>query len=290
MNVLITGVTGLIGSALASELQRRGDKVIGVSRKPSIDQISWEGITPALLNEVDAVVNLAGESIAGRWTKAKKGRILASRVEATSSLVATIGSTDNPPNCLVQASAAGFYGDRGSEILDESAGSGDGFLAEVCREWEAASQPATDMGIRTVVPRFSIVLANGPGALGRLALATRLCIGGPLGNGHQWWSWVSLDDTVRSIVYLLDHDVYGAVNISTPNPETQRTFATTLGKVLRRPAFLPAPKFAISAALGEMGKSLLLDSFRLQPNVLVENGFVFEDSELEGALRRILRT
>ena len=290
MNVLITGVTGLIGSALASELQRRGDKVIGVSRRPSADQISWEGMTPTLLDEVDAVVNLAGESIAGRWTKSKKGRILDSRVEATSLVAAAIVNADNPPNCLVQASAAGFYGDRGSEVLDESAGPGEGFLAEVCQQWEAASQPVMDMGIRTAVPRFSIVLANGPGALGRLALTTRLCVGGPLGNGRQWWSWVSLNDTVRSIMHLLDHDVSGAVNISTPNPETQRTFATTLGKVLRRPAFVPAPGFAISAALGEMGTSLLLDSFRLYPNVLLENGFVFQDSELEGALRRILCT
>ncbi len=290
MNVLITGVTGLIGSALASELQRRGDKVIGVSRRPSADQISWEGMTPTLLDEVDAVVNLAGESIAGRWTKSKKGRILDSRVEATSLVAAAIVNADNPPNCLVQASAAGFYGDRGSEVLDESAGPGEGFLAEVCQQWEAASQPVMDMGIRTAVPRFSIVLANGPGALGRLALTTRLCVGGPLGNGRQWWSWVSLNDTVGSIMHLLDHDVSGAVNISTPNPETQRTFATTLGKVLRRPAFVPAPGFAISAALGEMGTSLLLDSFRLYPNVLLENGFVFQDSELEGALRRILCT
>lgn len=290
MNVLITGVTGLIGSALASELQRRGDKVIGVSRRPSADQISWEGMTPTLLDEVDAVVNLAGESIAGRWTKSKKGRILDSRVEATSLVAAAIVNADNPPNCLVQASAAGFYGDRGSEVLDESAGPGEGFLAEVCQQWEAASQPVMDMGIRTAVPRFSIVLANGPGALGRLALTTRLCVGGPLGNGRQWWSWVSLNDTVRSIMHLLDHDVSGAVNISTPNPETQGTFATTLGKVLRRPAFVPAPGFAISAALGEMGTSLLLDSFRLYPNVLLENGFVFQDSELEGTLRRILCT
>jgi len=290
MNVLITGVTGLIGSALASELQRRGDKVIGVSRRPSADQISWEGMTPTLLDEVDAVVNLAGESIAGRWTKSKKGRILDSRVEATSLVAAAIVNADNPPNCLVQASAAGFYGDRGSEVLDESAGPGEGFLAEVCQQWEAASQPVMDMGIRTAVPRFSIVLANGPGALGRLALTTRLCVGGPLGNGRQWWSWISLNDTVGSIMHLLDHDVSGAVNISTPNPETQGTFATTLGKVLRRPAFVPAPGFAISAALGEMGTSLLLDSFRLYPNVLLENGFVFQDSELEGTLRRILCT
>ena len=288
MNVLITGVTGLIGSALASELQRRGDKVIGVSRSPSAGQISWKGVTPTFLNEVDAVVNLAGESIAGRWTKSKKRRILDSRVEATSFLATAIGGADNPPNCLVQASAAGFYGDRGSEILDEFAEPGEGFLSEVCRQWEAAAKPVADMGIRTAVPRFAVVLANGPGALGRLALITRLGIGGPLGGGRQWWSWISLDDTVKSILHLLDHDVSGVANISTTNPETQRTFASTLGKVLRRPSFMPAPGFAITAALGEMGKNLLLDSFRLQPNVLLETGFVFEDPELEGALRRIL--
>ena len=276
MNVLITGVTGLIGSALASELQRRGDKVIGVSRSPSPDQIPWEGVTPTFLNEVDAVVNLAGESIAGRWTKSKKGRILASRVEATSFLANAISAADNPPSSLVQASAAGLYGDRGSEILDEFAGPGEGFLSEVCQQWENAAKPVADIGIRTAVPRFSVVLANGPGALGRLALITRLGIGGPLGNGRQWWSWISLDDAVKSILHLLDHEVSGAVNISTTNPEIQRTFATTLGKVLRRPAFIPAPGFAITAALGEMGKNLLLDSFRLQPNVLLETALSLE--------------
>ena len=248
MNVLITGVTGLIGSALASELQRRGDKVIGVSRSPSPDQIPWEGVTPTFLNEVDAVVNLAGESIAGRWTKSKKGRILASRVEATSFLANAISAADNPPSCLVQASAAGLYGDRGSEIIVECAGPGEGFLSEVCQQWENAAKPVADIGISTAVPRFSVVLANGPGALGRLALITRLGIGGPLGNGRQWWSWISLDDAVKSILHLLDHEVSGAVNISTTNPEIQRTFATTLGKVLRRPAFIPAPGFAITAA------------------------------------------
>ena len=288
MNVLITGVTGLIGSALSSELQRRGDKVVGVSRSPSPDQIPWEGVTPSFLNDIDAVVNLAGESIAGRWTKSKKGRILTSRVEATSFLANAIGAADNPPSCLVQASAAGLYGDRGSDILDEFAGPGEGFLSEVCQQWENAAKPVADIGIRTAVPRFSVVLANGPGALGRLALITRLGIGGPLGNGRQWWSWISLDDAVKSILHLLDHDVSGPVNISTTNPEIQRTFAATLGKVLRRPAFIPAPGFAITAALGEMGKNLLLDSFRLEPNVLLETGFVFGDPELEGALRKIL--
>ncbi len=288
MNVLITGVSGLIGSALARELRARGDQVTGVSRTPSADEVSWKTITPAFLNEVDCVVNLAGESIAGRWTKSKKSRIISSRVEATSLIAAAIVEADNPPSCLVQASASGFYGDSGSETVDECAGPGRGFLAEVCQQWEAAAKPVADAGIRTVVPRFSIVLADGPGALGRLALLTRLCIGGPLGGGGQWWSWISLNDTVKSIIYLLDNKVSGPVNIATTNPQPQRTFAATLGKVLRRPAFVPAPGFAINLALGEMGKSLLLDSLRLQPTVLIENGFDFQDPELEGALRRIL--
>ena len=288
MNVLITGVTGLIGSELATALRSRGDNVIGVSRTPTDDQVSWEDVTPSLLDEVDAVVNLAGESIAGRWTKSKKDRILASRVEATSLLAAAITSADNPPKVLVQASASGFYGDMGDVILNESAAAGKGFLSDVCQQWEAAAQPVADLGIRTVVPRFSIVLADGPGALGRLALVTQLCIGGPLGNGRQWWSWISINDTVRALLHLLDHDISGPVNIATPNPELQRTFAKKLGNVLRRPSFVPTPGFAIKLVLGEMGKNLLLESFRLDPGALVESDFEFDDPELEGALRGIL--
>lgn len=288
MNVLVTGVTGLIGSELAIALRARGDSVVGVSRNPTHDQISWDSLTPSLLSEIDAVVNLAGESIAGRWTRSKKDRILSSRVEATSLVAAAIRDCDAPPACLVQASASGFYGDMGTEILDESAAAGTGFLSEVCQQWEAAAQPAVDAGVRTVVPRFSVVLANGPGALGRLALITKLCIGGPLAGGRQWWSWVTLNDAVRSILHLLDGDASGPVNIATPNPELQRSFAKKLGKVLRRPSVVPAPGFAIKLALGEMGTTLLLDSFRLLPTALLESGFEFDDPELEQALRGIL--
>ncbi len=288
MNVLITGITGLIGSELAAALRSRGDNVIGVSRTPTDEQVSWEDVTPSFLNEIDAVINLAGESIAGRWTKSKKNRILTSRVEATSLLATAIAQADNPPKVLVQASAAGLYGDMGDVILDESAAAGKGFLSEVCQQWEAAAQPVADLGIRTVVPRFSIVLADGPGALGRLTLVTKLCIGGPLGNGRQWWSWISINDTVRALLHLLDHDVSGPVNISTPNPELQRTFAKKLGKVLGRPSVVPAPGFAIRLVLGEMGKNLLLESFRLDPGALMASGFEFDDPELEGALRGIL--
>lgn len=288
MNVLITGVSGLIGSQLALALEGRGDGVIGVSRTPTNGQISWDDVTPTLLNEVDAVVNLAGESIAGRWTKSKKNRIMASRVEATSLVAEAIVAAENPPKCLVQASASGFYGDKGDALLDETASAGNGFLSEVCQRWEAAAQPVVDLGVRTVVPRFSIVLAGGPGALGRLALVTKLCIGGPLGNGRQWWSWVSINDAVRGLVHLLDHEISGPVNIATPNPETQKAFAKKLGTVLRRPSVLPAPGFAIRLALGEMGSHLLLESFRLEPAALTASGFKFEDPELEGALRGIL--
>ena len=288
MNVLIAGGSGLIGSALTTTLRSRGDKVTGVSRSPSSDEVAWNEITPELMEDFDAVINLAGESIAGRWTKAKKKRILESRVDTTSAIALAIADSKNPPQCLIQASAAGFYGNRGDEVLNESSATGEGFLAEVCRQWEAAASPAEEAGTRLVMPRFGIVLANGPGALGRLVLVTKLLIGGPLARGRQWWSWGSLNDAVRSLLFLLDHELSGPVNIATPNPETQKKFATTLGNVLRRPAVIPAPGFAIRMALGEMGTHLLLDSTRLNPETLVDEGFEFEDPHLQEALRKIL--
>ncbi|MDP7066085.1 MAG: TIGR01777 family oxidoreductase [Acidimicrobiales bacterium] len=290
MNILISGASGLIGSALTAALQARGDKVTGVSRTPSPNQVRWEEVTPDLMNDFDAVINLAGESIAGRWTKGKKRRILNSRVNSTSVLAAAITGSKDPPRCMVQASAAGFYGDRKDQILDEEARSGDGFLSEVCQQWEAAASPVTDAGTRLVTARFGIVLAAGPGALGRLVLVTRLFLGGPLGTGRQWWSWVSLNDAVRAILFLLDQQISGAVNIATINPQPQKVFASTLGRVLHRPTLTPAPRFAVTAALGEMGASLLLASTRLTPSVLDEKGFEFRDPDLESALRIILAT
>ena len=288
MNVLIAGGSGLIGSAVATRLQSRGDSVTGVSRSPSSNDVAWADITPELMENYDAVINLAGESIAGRWTRRKKQRILESRVESTTTIASAIASSKNPPRCLIQASAAGFYGDRGDELLSESCPSGEGFLAEVCQQWEAAASPTRDAGTRLVMPRFGIVLADGPGALGRLVLVTKLLIGGPLATGRQWWSWVSLNDTIRALLFLLDHEISGPVNVATPNPETQKKFATTLGAVLRRPAVVPAPGFAIRMVLGEMGTHLLLDSTRLNPATLLEEGFEFQDSYLKEALRKIL--
>jgi uncharacterized protein (TIGR01777 family) len=290
MNILISGASGLIGSALTAALQNRGDQVTGVSRTPSPNQVRWEEVTPELMNDFDAVINLAGESISGRWTKSKKRRILDSRVNSTSAMATAITGSKDPPRCIIQASAAGFYGDRNDQILNEEAGSGDGFLSEVCQQWEAAASPVTNVGTRLVTARFGIVLAVGPGALGRLVLVTRLFLGGPLGTGRQWWSWISLNDTVRAVLFLLDKEISGAVNIATVNPQPQKVFASTLGRVLHRPTLTPAPRFAIKAALGEMGAALLLESTRLNPSVLAENGFEFQDPDLESALRKILAT
>ena len=288
MNVLIAGGSGLIGSALTTTLQSRGDNVTGVSRTPSSNDVAWDQITPELMEDFDAVINLAGESIAGRWTRGKKQRILESRVETTSAIASAIANSKHPPRCLIQASAAGFYGDRGDELLNESSPNGEGFLAEVCQQWEAAAAPVKNTETRLVIPRFGIVLADGPGALGRLVLVTKLLIGGPLATGRQWWSWISLNDTVRSLLFILDHEISGPVNIATPNPETQKKFAGTLGAVLRRPSRLPAPGFAIRIALGEMGTHLLLDSTRLNPATLLEQGFEFQEPQLKEALHKIL--
>ena len=290
MKVLITGVTGLIGSALRDALQLRGDDVTGVSRSAADGVITWGDLTPELMSDFDVVVNLAGESIAGRWTKAKKEKIMASRVDSTVSIAQLITESESPPTCLVQASAAGFYGSCGDYVLDEQSPVGKEFLAEVCERWEAAAAPVAEAGLRVVFPRFSIVLAKGPGALGRLSLLTRLCLGGPLGSGRQWWSWVSLEDTVRALLFLMDSEISGPVNVATDSPQQQKKFASVLGKVLRRPAFLPTPGIALRLGLGEMGKALLLDSMRLKPAVLSENGFEFKDAELQDTLERILKS
>ena len=290
MKVLVTGISGLIGSAMASELRVQGHEVIGVSRSPSAESVGWQQVNPTLMNDVDAVMNLAGETIAGRWTDAKKRRLLDSRLETTKLVAAAVWDSDTPPSVLIQASASGYYGQRGDEVLDESSSNGSGFLADLCQQWEAAAAPAATTKTRLVFARFSVVLASEGGALGRLRKVTRLGIGGPLGKGRQWWSWISLQDTVRALCHILEGEISGPVNIACDQPQRQRAFAKTLGRVLRRPAFTPVPAIAIRAVLGQMGESLLLDSTRLRPSALIANGFEFEDGELEGALRRIFNT
>ena len=290
MKVLVTGISGLIGSAMASELRVQGHEVIGVSRSPSAESVGWQQVNPTLMNDVDAVMNLAGETIAGRWTDAKKRRLLDSRLETTKLVAAAVWDSDTPPSVLIQASASGYYGQRGDEVLDESSSNGSGFLADLCQQWEAAAAPAATTKTRLVFARFSVVLASEGGALGRLRKVTRLGIGGPLGKGRQWWSWISLQDTVRALCHILEGEISGPVNIACDQPQRQRAFAKTLGSVLRRPSFIPVPAIAIRAVLGQMGESLLLDSTRLRPSALIANGFEFEDGELEGALRRIFNT
>ena len=290
MKVLVTGASGLIGSALASELRVRGHEVLGVSRSPSTGSIKWHQMTPEFMEDVDAVVNLAGETIAGRWTQAKKRRLVDSRLETTKLVAAAISESSNPPSVLIQASASGYYGDRGDEVLHESSSKGSGFLADLCQQWETAAMPVEKVNTRLALTRFSVVLADEGGALSRLRTVTRLGIGGPLASGQQWWSWVSLRDAVRALVHVLDTEISGPVNIASAQPQRQRMFARTLGKVLHRPSLMPAPGIAIKAALGDMGTSLLLDSTRLQPSVLIASQFDFADDELEGALMRILNT
>ena len=288
MRIVVTGVSGLIGSAFATELGIQGHEVIGVSRSPSAGSVGWEEVTATLMNDVDAVVNLAGETISGRWTDAKKRLITKSRLDATETVTEAIRQSEHPPTVLIQASASGYYGSRGDEALVESSSSGSDFLAELCRKWETAEAPVTAVNTRLVLARFSVVLASEGGALKRLKTVTRLGISGPLGTGRQWWSWISLHDAVRAILHLLENDISGPVNVASAQPQRQRAFTKTLGTVLRRPALLPAPRIAIKAALGEMGESLLLHSARLQPSVLSAEGFEFRDGDLEHALRRIL--
>lgn len=290
MKVLVTGISGLIGSAMARELRVQGHEVIGVSRSPSPESVGWQQVNPTLMNDVDAVINLAGETVAGRWTDAKKRRLLDSRLETTKLVAAAVWDSDSPPSVFIQASASGYYGQRGDEVLDESSSNGSGFLADLCQQWEAAAAPAETAQTRLVFARFSVVLASEGGALGRLRKVTRLGIGGPLGKGRQWWSWISLQDTVRALCHILEGEISGPVNIACDQPQRQRAFAKTLGSVLRRPSFTPVPAIAIRAVLGQMGESLLLDSTRLRPSALIANGFNFEDGELEGALRRIFTT
>ena len=290
MKVLVTGIRGLIGSAVARELRVQGHEVIGVARSPSPESVGWQQVNPTLMNDVDAVINLAGETVAGRWTDAKKRRLLDSRLETTKLVAAAVWDSDSPPSVLIQASASGYYGQRGDEVLDESSSNGSGFLADLCQQWEAAAAPAETAKTRLVFARFSVVLASEGGALGRLRKVTRLGIGGPLGKGRQWWSWISLQDTVRALCHILEGEISGPVNIACDQPQRQRAFAKTLGSVLRRPSFTPVPAIAIRAVLGQMGESLLLDSTRLRPSALIANGFNFEDGELEGALRRIFTT
>lgn len=290
MRIAITGASGFVGTAVVAALQQQGHDVVRLVRRP--EQIAgtarWDAVSGeidrAALGTIDAVVHLAGENVAGgRWSKARKQRIHQSRGPATQALCRTLAALPQPPRVLVAASAIGIYGERGDDVVDEQSPPGDDFLAGVATAWEAGAEPLRAAGARVVHLRIPMVLDPSGGALRRMLLPFRLGLGGPLGSGRQWMGWITRHDLVRVITTALADARYrGPVLATTPHPVTNREFVRALGKALHRPAFLPAPAFALRLLLGEMS-DLLLRSQRPRPGVLLANGFAYEQPELAGA-------
>jgi uncharacterized protein (TIGR01777 family) len=296
MRILVSGSHGLVGKALIGSLTSDGHEIVRLVRgKPSAaGEVEWHPkdgkIDTASLEGVDAVVHLAGESIAsGRWSDEKKRAIQDSRVLGTVVLSEALAQLSRPPAVFLSASAIGYYGNRGDELLTETSAAGTDFLANVCRAWENATGRAVDKGIRTVRARFGIILDANGGALAKMLTPFRMGIGGRVGNGKQWMSWIALADVVNGLKYLMeDGSVSGAVNFVAPNPVTNAEFTKTLGRVLSKPTLFPVPAFGVRLAFGEMGDALLLSSQKVKPAVLEEKRFKFAFPSLEPALRHIL--
>ena len=289
MRIAVTGSTGLIGSALVPWLTNGGHEVIRMRRPADWDPDAGT-IHAAVLNGVGAVVHLAGENIAaGRWTATRKARIRDSRVKATKLIAETLGNMEKPPQVLVSASAIGYYGDRGREVLREDSAPGTGFLADVCRHWESATDAATRKGIRVVHLRTGIVLSEKGGALKQMLLPFKVGLGGKVGSGNQYWSWISLDDLCSVIIHCIQaNGLHGAVNTVSPSPVTNLEFTKVLGRVLQRPTIFPVPSFAARLVFGEMADALLLASVRVEPAKLLASRFLFRHKDLEAALKAVL--
>ena len=294
MNVAVSGASGLIGAALVSSLEAQGHRAIRLVRRmprPDEDALRWDPstgvLTPAGPSVADAVVHLAGDSILGlRWTAEKKRRIRESRTTATRLLVETLTRLTNPPAVLVCASGIGYYGSRGDEVLTEDSRPGTGFLADLARDWEAATATAIARGIRVVNLRLGVVLSARGGALATMLTPFRMGLGGVIGDGAQWMSWIALDDVIGAIRHALTTDALrGPVNTVAPAPVTNADFTRTLGRVLGRPTLIPLPAFAARLALGEMADELALVSQRVMPARLLASGFAFRRPTLEDALR-----
>ncbi|MFQ5717943.1 MAG: TIGR01777 family oxidoreductase [Acidobacteriota bacterium] len=297
MKILVTGASGMVGSALTGGLRRDGHRVVRLVRPPGPvgpDAVSWDPAARAVdldrLDDLDAVVHLAGENIgSGRWTARKKQRIRASRVEGTRLLCVALARLRHPPPVLVAASAVGFYGDRGDVVLDETHPAGSGFLASVCADWEAAAEPLRACGARVIHLRFGVILDTGGGALARMLPPFRLGLGGRIGNGRQFMSWIALDDAVTVITKALAEPEWsGPINAVSPSPVTNAEFSRTLARVLSRPAMLPMPAIVARLAFGEMADALLLVSHRVRPARLEAAGHLFRHPRLDEALRHLL--
>jgi uncharacterized protein (TIGR01777 family) len=294
MDVVISGASGLIGTALRRHLTARGHRVVPLVRRPvhtGEDAIEWDPAAGRLdtgaLEGTGAVVHLAGAGIADkRWTPARRREILESRTRGTSLVAGALAGLANPPQVLVSGSAIGYYGNGGEAVLTEESPNGTGFLAELCLAWEEAAAPAVEAGIRTANIRTGLVLTPDGGPIAKLLPLFKLGLGGRMGGGREWWSWISLTDEVRAIAFLLDHDVSGPVNLTGPAPARNADVAAALGRVLHRPALVPVPSFGPKLLLGsELATQLLFYSQRIEPRVLDAHGFRFEHTDVETALR-----
>jgi uncharacterized protein (TIGR01777 family) len=301
MKILVTGGTGFIGTCLIEALRARGDHVTVITRggrraaslaRSAIRTIVADPVTPGTwqraAGESDAVINLAGESVAaGRWTAERKRRIRESRIATTHNLVEAISAASNRPRVLINASAIGYY-EYSDDVIDEAAPNGAHFLATVVRDWEAEARRAETFGVRVVLVRIGLVLGRSGGALARMLPPFRLGLGGPLGDGRQWYSWVHVDDVVGLILFCLDHPVSGVVNATAPDPVPMKQFAHELGKALHRPAFVPVPAFVLRTTLGEMSE-ILLRGQRVEPRAALRAGYRFRHPKLAAALADLMR-
>lgn len=292
--ILVSGASGPIGAALLPSLRSSGFQVVRLVRgaRASSDQVRWDPerpLPPESVSGFDSVIHLAGESVVGRWTKSKKARIRDSRVLGTRNLAQALAAAKDRPRVFVSASAVGYYGDRGDEVLREESSPGTGFLAEVCREWEAASQPAIEAGIRAVQIRIGVVLSTDGGALQKMLPAFRMGVGGNLGSGRQWMSWIHVQDLVGVVHHIFKSDLLqGPVNLVGTQPATNSEFTKTLASVLSRPAVFPVPAFVAKLAFGQMAEEVLLASQRVEPAKLISSGYPFQYSDLRKALSAVL--
>jgi hypothetical protein len=294
MRVVVTGASGLVGSALVSSLEADGHEVIRLVRRPARgpEEKQWDPNgepDPSLVDGADVVVHLAAETISGWWTQSKKDRILSSRVRGTENIAMAIANAQQKPKVFISASGTGYYGHRKTEVLTETSSCGTGFLADLARQWERTTKPAIEAGVRVVVLRMSVVLSMRGGALLQMLPPFKMGLGGKVGNGKQYWPWITLEDVIGVIRFAIENeDLSGPVNVCAPQEITNRDFTKALGRVLRKPTFFPLPSVVVTLTLGEMGQEALLTSTRAHPVKLQQAGYQFKHPEIQEALQAVV--